>query len=54
MAQTAMSSAPNSDWEARTKGKTELPERALPDRSHKVQAPEPIKPEHLTLNRERR
>jgi hypothetical protein len=52
MAKKAMATDPNPDWEARTKGKTELLERALPDRSHKVQAPEPITPEHLTLTRE--
>ncbi len=52
MAQKALASEPNPDWEVKTRGKTELLERALPDRSHKVQAPEPIKPEHLTLNRD--
>ena len=52
LAQKAMLSQPDPNWEAKTKGKTELLERALPDRSHPVQAPEPIKPEHLTLTRE--
>ena len=52
LAQKAMASEPNPEWEAKTKGKTELLERVMVDRSHKVQAPEPIKPEHLTLTRD--
>lgn len=52
LAKQAMNNASTSDWEIKTKGKTELLERALVDRSRKVQAPEPIKPEHLTMNRQ--
>jgi hypothetical protein len=48
----AMASAPDPDWEAKTKGKTAMLERILVDRSHPVQAPEPIRPEHLTLTRD--
>src|SRR5713226_2405548 len=42
--QGALASPPNPDWETKTRGKTELVEKALPDRSHKAQAPEPIQP----------
>lgn len=52
LAMKAMDSPVNPDWEARTSNKTALLERALPNRSTKVQAPEPIKPEHLSLNRQ--
>lgn len=52
LALKAMESPVNPDWEAKTGNKTAILERALPNRSTKVQAPEPIKPEHLSLNRE--
>ncbi|HWE52299.1 MAG TPA: DinB family protein [Bryobacteraceae bacterium] len=52
MAKKAMDSQPAPDWEAKTASKTALLERALPNRTVKVQAPEPIKPEHLSLNRD--
>jgi len=42
--QRAAASTPNPDWETKTKGKTELLERVLPDRSGKAQAPESIVP----------
>jgi hypothetical protein len=42
--QEAMANPPNTDWEAKTAGKTEFIERVMPDRSHKAQAPEPIQP----------
>lgn len=42
--QGAIASKPNPDWETKTKGKTELLERILPDRSGKAQAPESIVP----------
>lgn len=38
--------APASDWEARTRGKTELLQRALLNREAKVQAPEILVPRH--------
>ncbi len=40
----ALAQKPNPDWEAKTAGKTEFLERALPDRSRKAQAPEAIQP----------
>lgn len=43
-AQKAVSAGPNPDWEAKTKGKTEFLEKALLDRSHKVQAPDNLVP----------
>jgi hypothetical protein len=51
MAQKAMDSDPNPDWEVKTKGKTELLERVMVDRSHKVQAPEPLKPDGKVMSR---
>lgn len=42
--QKAVSTDPNPDWEAKTKGKTAFLETALLDRSHKVQAPEELVP----------
>jgi DinB family protein len=42
--QRAVAAAPNPDWEAKTRGKTEFLEKAMVDRSHKAQAPEPIVP----------
>lgn len=40
----ALADKPNPDWEAKTKGKTELIERAIVNRTTKVQAPEAIVP----------
>jgi hypothetical protein len=51
MAEKAMASDPNPDWEMKTKGKTELLERVMVDRSHKVQAPEPLKPNGRVMTR---
>ncbi|MGH9799770.1 MAG: DinB family protein [Blastocatellia bacterium] len=42
--QGALASKPNPDWETKTKSKTELLEKVLPDRSGKAQAPESIVP----------
>jgi hypothetical protein len=50
-AQGALAAPPNPDWEAKTRGKTEFLEKALVDRSHKAQAPEPIQPQ-AKLSRE--
>jgi hypothetical protein len=44
----ALASPPNPDWEAETERKTAFLERVLPDRSHKAQAPEAIKPVGMT------
>ncbi len=52
MAQKALTSEPNPDWEAKTRGKTELLERVMVDRSHKVQAPEPLNPVGRTMSRD--
>jgi hypothetical protein len=52
MAQKALTSEPNPDWEAKTRGKTELLERVMVDRSHKVQAPEPLNPVGVTMSRD--
>lgn len=43
-ASLAMKNPADADWEAKTSGKTALLERVLPDRSRKVQAPEPLNP----------
>jgi len=43
-AEKALADKPNPDWEAKTKGKTELIERAIVNRTTKVQAPEAIVP----------
>ncbi len=48
----AMSTATDPEWEAKTKGKTELLERALVNRTRKVQAPEPLKPGGITMTRD--
>src|SRR5713101_4139454 len=40
----ALAAAPNPDWEAKTRGKTEFLEKVMVDRSHKAQSPEPILP----------
>ena len=48
----AMSSAPDPDWETKTKGKTEFLERALLNRNRKVQAPEPLNPGGITMTRD--
>jgi len=42
--QKAIDSGVNPDWEAKTKGKSEFLEKAILDRSHKVQAPEALVP----------
>ncbi len=42
--QGAVASKANPEWETKTKGKNELLERVLPDRSGKAQAPESIVP----------
>jgi DinB superfamily len=42
--QKAIDSGVNPDWEAKTKGKSEFLEKAILDRSHKVQAPEKLVP----------
>ena len=52
LANKAMASAPVPDWEAKTRGKTELLERALVNRSTKVKAPEPLDPGGITMTRE--
>ena len=52
MARKAMSGPSDPDWETKTKGKTEFLERVLPDRSRKVQAPEPLQPGGITLTRD--
>jgi len=44
----ALSSPANPDWEEKTAGKTEFLERAIVDRSHKVIAPEGIRPRGLS------
>lgn len=42
--QRAVATQPNPDWETKTKGKTELLLKVLPDRSGKASAPESIVP----------
>lgn len=42
--QRAIATQPNPDWETKTKGKTELLLKVLPDRSGKASAPESIVP----------
>jgi hypothetical protein len=42
--QKAIAAPPNPDWEAKTKGKTELIERVMAPRLGKAQAPEPLVP----------
>jgi hypothetical protein len=44
LANQAMASPADSDWEAKTSAKTAALERVLPDRSRRVQAPEPLNP----------
>jgi DinB superfamily len=46
--QRAIQSPANPDWEAKTAGKTELLERAMPDRSQKATAPERTQPQGLS------
>jgi hypothetical protein len=46
--QQALASAPNAEWEKKTAGKTEFLERVMVDRSHKADAPEPIRPQGLS------
>lgn len=43
-AMLAMKNPPDAEWQAKTGSKTALLERALPNRSTKVQAPEPLNP----------
>lgn len=43
-ASLAMKNPADPEWETKTAAKTALMERALPDRSRKVQAPEPLNP----------
>jgi len=52
LANQAMSNPADPEWETKTGEKTALLERALPDRSHKVQAPEPLDPTKITMTRE--
>jgi hypothetical protein len=52
MARKALATAPNPDWEAKTRGKTELLERVMVDRSHKVRAPEPVNPAGIRMTRD--
>lgn len=47
-AQKAIQSPPNPDWQAKTAGKTEFLENAMPDRSRKATAPESIRPHDLS------
>ena len=44
IAQKAIASSPNPAWAEQTKGKIELIERVMKDRSGKAQAPEPVVP----------
>ncbi len=46
--QKALASPPNPDLEAQTERKTAFLERVMLDRSHKAQAPEPIRPTGMT------
>jgi hypothetical protein len=48
VAQRAIQSPPNPDWQTKTAGKTEVIEQRMLDRSHKATAPEPIRPSGLT------
>jgi uncharacterized damage-inducible protein DinB len=43
--QKALDSAPNPEWETKTRGKTEFLEKVMVDRSHKAKAPEAIVPQ---------
>ena len=52
LAKRAMDSPPDPDWETKTKGKTEFLERALVNRTVKVQAPEPVNPHGITMTKE--
>jgi DinB superfamily len=52
MAQKALTSEPNPDWETKTRGKTELLERAMVDRSRKARAPEPVNPVGIMMARD--
>jgi hypothetical protein len=52
LAMQTMKSPADPAWESKTGDKTALLERVLPDRSHKVQAPEPLDPAHLSLTRD--
>jgi hypothetical protein len=51
LARKAMDNPADPDWEKKTAGKTELLERVLPDRSRKVQAPEPLNPGAVSLSK---
>jgi hypothetical protein len=52
LAMQTMNGQADPAWESKTGDKTALLERVLPDRSHKVQAPEPLDPAHLNLTRD--
>jgi hypothetical protein len=52
LANKAMASPPDPDWEAKTRGKTEFLERVLVNRTRKVQAPEPLDPHGITMTRD--
>lgn len=51
-AMLAMKNPPDADWEAKVGAKTALLERILPDRSRKVQAPEPLNPAQVSFTRD--
>lgn len=50
-AKEALAGPPHQDWEEQDARKTRFLDRALPDRSHKVTAPEPLRP-HRAWTRE--
>jgi hypothetical protein len=52
LATKAMASPADPDWETKTAGKTELLERALVNRTRKVEAPEPLQPGGITMTRD--
>lgn len=52
LAERAMAGPVDPEWETKTKGKTEFLERVLPDRTRKVQAPEPLNPGGITMTRD--
>lgn len=51
-AMLAMKNPADPDWESKVGGKTALLERALPDRTRKVQAPEPLNPAQVSFTRD--
>ena len=52
MALRALDNEPNPDWEAKTRGKADLLERVMVDRSRKVRAPEAVNPAGKTMTRD--